>query len=93
MSLYRDGVYQIGLIRCGVQSLYCLADQNVVSRPASQRSIFLNVHTFLTGKGVKAHHGKSIGTAVEVATVIVYYMGAVSDGVQVGCDALAVCFL
>ncbi len=75
MPLHGNGVYKV-LLFGRVQSFFHLANQDVVGRPCAKWRIFLDVHHFLADKAVKAHLGKSVPAAVEVAAVVMYYMGA-----------------
>ena len=90
MSLYGDRIDEICLIRGGIHGLFGFVDQDIVGRPVTERCVFLNVHHFLTGKSIKAHHGKSVGATVKVTAVVVYNVCAVADGRKIGCDAFAV---
>ena len=51
-----DRVNKIRLIRCIVQRLFHLADQDLILRPGAKRCVLADIHHFLTRKGIESHH-------------------------------------
>ena len=80
MSLNRNRVYKVRLVRSGIQGFLGFINENVVCRPVTKRCIFLNIHEFLTGKGIESHHGKSICTAIEVTAIVMNNVSSITDG-------------
>ena len=70
---------EICLFWCCIQTLDSLTHKNIVCCPVSIWCIFCNVHQLFTCKGIKSHHGKCIGTAVEITSVVVNHMGSITN--------------
>ena len=79
VTLYRNGVEEIRLIRSRIQCLGCLVNQNVVCRPGSNFIIFCDIHQLFAGKCIKSHLGEYFCTSVEVTTVVVQGMSGITD--------------
>ena len=90
MTLHRDRVDEIRLIRRIVQALLDLSDENVVGRPGTKRRIVLNIHELFARKGIKAHHGKCISPAIEISSVVMNGVRTISERMQIRRNALTV---
>ena len=91
MALNRNGIQKIRLIRSRIQNFICFAYENVVSRPGTDFVIFLNVHQFFAGKGIKSHIGKYFCAAVEITAVVMQRMSRIANLGEITGDTFARC--